>query len=415
MADSTNIAAASLTFSVLSFILLLVTLVFFLFPDFSKTIRAGINISGDSAGGIGSSFKMLGAFLGALSPDITLLSGFVSDVINGSFRYSVTSIIGVLAVVLHWGVAGLIHGFGSGAAPSAVSAAASVLASAAASSASTAQILGVGGEPTNPTPPAGTGPSTTMQALLRPAQVSGINIPQIKRSGPKSVGMSTISENVGAKPSGKASVKGALSSFPVRQQRSAAATSQANTQKLVANKLVGGGESEEEMQTGGAWEIPEDLRSSFNPCSIRGLGMFDISKSPMGMAALSSVFAVYLLDMTVNGKRSSKDVTVYLIFSSIVYGLNLFSYSQFKCYGSTFGEVAKSTILPIVLGFAAGSAGFSVLKTTFPAYLPLDQQRVDGPGASSKHATCAPPNDKDQFVCDAYKDGKRITSTVIDD
>lgn len=402
MADSTNIAAASLTFSVLSFILLIVTLVFFLFPDFSNTIRAGINISGSSgSGGFGSSLKMMGAFLGALSPDITLLSGFVSDIINGSFRYSVTSIIGVIAVILHWIVGGLVYGFSSSGSSSAVSAAAAALASAAASSASTAQILGVGSEPVNPTPPpsSGEGPSRSMRRAIR-------RVP-----GPGSVStMSSLPTAIG----------------PARVPRPGSRTATLNarlgpvipgTRPSRSVTLKGGAddEYEDDVQTGGAWEIPEDLRSSFNPCSIRGLGMFDISKSPMGMAALSSVFAVYLLDMIVNGKRSGKDVTVYLVFSGVVYGLNLFSYSQFKCYGTSFGEIAKSTILPIVLGVTAGSIGFSVLKTTFPAYLPLDQQRLDGPGSvSGKHATCAPPNDKDQFVCDAYKDGKRITSTVID-
>lgn len=396
MADTTtNLAAASLTFSVLSFIMLAITLIFFLFPDFSSTIKAGLARSG-SSGGFGTSFKMLGAFLGALSPDITLLSGFVSDIINGSFRYSVTSIVGVIAVILHWGVAGLVYGFAKDSAPSVVANAAAAVASAV--SAGPAQLLGTGGEPTNPTPPSsGNVQSRKLHGFLRRVPGPG-SVPR----GDRSV-MSEITPIPGA-ADGEQPSQGINGPTGVRFTRIR------NPPKRFIP--IGGG-NEEDGQTGGAWEIPEDLRNSFNPCSIRGLGMFDISKSPMGMAALSSVFAIYLMDMTINNKRAGKDVLLYLGFSGVVYGLNLFSYSQFKCYGDTVGTIMKSTILPIILGLSVGAASFATLKTTFPAYLPLDPQNVGDPALPSKHATCAPPNDQDQFVCDAYKDGKRVTSAIV--
>ena len=103
MVDTTGLAAASLTFSVLSFVMLIITLIVFLFPDFSASIRAGISRASGSGGGFFSNVKMVFALLGAFSPDITLLSGFVSDIVNGNFRYSVTSIIGIISVIVHWG------------------------------------------------------------------------------------------------------------------------------------------------------------------------------------------------------------------------------------------------------------------------------------------------------------------------
>jgi hypothetical protein len=149
--------------------------------------------------------------------------------------------------------------------------------------------------------------------------------------------------------------------------------------------------------------------SKFNPCSIRGLGMFDVAKSPMGMAALSSVFAVYILDMTIDKKRDTKDIGIYLGFSGIVYLLNLYSYSSFKCYGDTFGAAARASILPLAVGLIGGGAGFFALKYGFPSYLPLDPTTVNSPS----QPTCAPPNDQDQFVCDAWKDGKKISTAVV--
>jgi hypothetical protein len=391
MADpSTSLAAASLTFSILSFLLLAIALVFFLFPDFSNTIRAGISRVGSVDGG-GSTLAMMGAFLGALSPDIALLSGFVSDIMNGAFRYSVTSIIGVIAVILHWIVGGLVHGFSSDA-----SSGISNVASAVVSTATTAaeQLMGTGAE-------AAAAAATTRPSAPRrvraPGSVSTMSSMPTPALGPTSI---LRTANLNPRPA-TGSITGPTGS---RMSRSTQG-------RLPARFREGGGEEE---QTGGGWVIPADISAKFNPCSIRGLGMFDISKSPMGMAALSSVFSVYLLDMTVNSKRPTSDVLVYLTFSGVVYGLNLYAYSKFKCYGETFGEIAKSTVLPMIIGLAAGSSGFAVLQSTFPSYLPLDPKGMNSPSSpSGKHATCAPPNDQDQFVCDAYKDGKRITTAVV--
>lgn len=419
MADSSSLAAASLTFSILSFVLLAVALVFFLFPDFSKTIRAGLSRTG-SVDGAGSTLGMMGAFLGAFSPDIALLSGFVSDIMNGTFRYSVTSIIGVISVILHWIIAGLVHGFGSTTA--AVTDAAAAVASTVAASTSAAQVLGVGSEPTNPTPPpasSGQGPSRQSRSRWRhggPRSVSTMSSMPTPAIGPQSILRSAVitprqepSSPQETNSSQETSIYGPTGTRMTR-------STQGQRRRPRFGQDGGRADEEEDVQTGGQrWEIPEDIRSKFNPCSIRGLGMFDISKSPMGIAALSSVFSVYFLDMTVNSKRPTGDIMLYLFFSGAIYGLNLFAYSKFKCYGDSFGAIAKSTILPMIIGLAAGSSGFAVLQTTFPSYLPLDPKAQGSPAMPGKYAKCSAPNDKDEFVCDAYKDGKRISSTVIED
>lgn len=377
MTDTTqNLAAASLTFSVLSFMMLAGVLILFLFPDFTATLKAGVSKA--EGAGAGSSFKMMAAFFGVLSPDITLLSGFVSDIMNGAFRYSATSLIGIGAVILHWVVGGLVHGF-SGSAPTAVSSVASAVASTVAAQTPAAAVADFN---------VGTGAETGLPNL------TGF-MPKRPRA-PGSV--STL--NLGTP---------AVGSRPTR----AAASRARDTISRATAPARSVSFDESASQSGGAI-IPDYIQAKFNPCSIRGLGMFDISKSPMGIAALSSVFAVYLLDMFVDDKRSKKDIGVYLLFSGVVYGLNLFAYKEFQCYGDTYGDVAKSSILPMVIGLASGAAGYSVLKTTFPAYLPLDAQNIGSPAQPGTYAQCNAPNDKDQFVCDAYKDGKRISTTKLD-
>ena len=374
MADTTlNLAAASLTFSVLSFLMLVITLTFFLFPDFSATIRSGVSRLGGvgEASGGASAFTTFAAFLGALSPDITLLSGFITDVINGTFRNSVTSLIGIGSVILHWLVAGMVHGYGAGSMPTvAAETVTSIASSVAPISAAVDQLLGTGSE--NPT-----APSSGTSGLFR-------------RRGPGSVSTMSTIEGASPVPSGRGSRTAALNS-------------------RLGPAIPGARPSRSVNLRGGGGEIPSEMISKFNPCSIRGLGMFDIAKSPMGIAALSSVFAVYILDMTIDKKRDTKDIGVYLGFSGLVYLLNLYSYSSFKCYGDTFGSAAKASVLPLFVGLLGGTAGFFTLKYAFPSYLPLDATTVNSPS----QPTCAPPNDQDQFVCDAWKDGKKISTAVV--
>ena len=380
MTDTTqNLAAASLTFSVLSFLVLSIALVVYFFPSFSATISSGLgSLRGSSSGGFVDSLKMMGAFLGAFSPDITLLAGFVSDIMNGSFRYSVTSLIGVFSVIVHWmimGLYGMITGtrvMPSSNPVSTVTSAAASAAEAVTSAVAEIGALGVGAANGSTTGSTNPGPD--------PSNIARLRIPAVPRPAVRSVATNP-------------------SAFPIRETRPAAKRSAAQTQRLVARGAVGGA-------------LTGYLADKFNPCSIRGLGMFDISQSPMGMVALSSVFMVYILDMTVNAKRSTTDTIIYLLFAGGVYGLNVFAYKEFKCYGNTYSEILRSTLIPIAIGSTLGGIGFGILNSTFPSYLPLDSHTIGSPAAPGG-STCSPPNDKDQFVCDAYKDGKRVSSTTV--
>jgi hypothetical protein len=155
--------------------------------------------------------------------------------------------------------------------------------------------------------------------------------------------------------------------------------------------------------------------ANFNPCAIRGLGMFDTAGSPMGLAALGSIFAIYFLDMFVGNKRTPAEIGGYLGFSAAVFALNLFAFKQFNCLPDTsIGGLLRASALPLVIGLSVGSISFGVINASYPEFLPLDAQAITSDPQSSNQPRCGKPNDQDQFVCDAYKDGKRIsTSTVV--
>lgn len=380
MVDTTGLAAASLTFSVLSFVMLIITLIVFLFPDFSASIRAGISraSSGSGGGGFFSNVKMVLALLGAFSPDITLLSGFVSDIVNGNFRYSVTSIIGIISVIVHWGawrILRIFNFFSDGASPApapAVAAAAAVI-------------------------------SAVVPSAVVPSAIGA------QKFGTGTGSVSTLTRNIDralkAAKGNSASQSGDAVSL-LENKRRGENPNKNVSDRTRSNALSGGGE--EDIQTGGAWSMPPELASSFNPCAIRGLGMFDTTNSAMGMSALSAVWTVYMLDMVAGSKRTPGEIGGYVGFSAVVFGMNVYSYKTFQCYGS----LVMPMVLPIIVGLACGGIGYGVLRSSFPAYLPLDAQAINSPSAPSQ-PSCAPPNDKDQFVCDAYKNGKRVTTSVV--
>ena len=195
-----------------------------------------------------------------------------------------------------------------------------------------------------------------------------------------------------------------------RKTRSSAKKSAAATAKMAANKLVGG------------TQLPSMIADKFNPCAIRGLGMFDVKGSPMGLAALAAVFSVYFLDMTAGKKRTTTQIGGYMGFSTLALLFNIYAYREFGCFQDpSMMGIVKSSVFPLVTGFTIGGIGYSVLKSKYIDFLPLDGQVLDtgestGSGSSvpsENNPSCSAPNDDNQMVCDAYQDGKRITSVGL--
>ena len=402
-----SLAAASLTFSILSFITIVVGLLFLVFPGWLETIKSATSgISGSSSsGGFLDSIKVFAVLGGALAPDIVLLIGFISDLMNMKFRFSVTSLIGILAVVVHWGVGSLVFGSGSSA-PTIIEQVTQAASSAAAALAPGPSAPSV--SPGNPSQLLGVGTSTpTVLSSLgkkaekakTEAEFATARAEALEKKAASSVGTpSTID------------LADTRSEADARKTRSAAKKSAESTSKLAAQKKLGGS------------QLPSMIADKFNPCAIRGLGMFDVKGSPMGLAALAAVFTVYFLDMTAGKKRTTNQVGGYLGFSTLALLFNIYAYREFGCFQdpSVMG-ILKSAAFPLVTGFTIGGIGYSVLKSKYVDFLPLDGQVLDtgaatGSGSSvpSEHKpSCSAPNGDDQMVCEAYQDGKRITSVGL--
>lgn len=394
-----NLAIASLTFSVLSFLVIVIGLVLIFYPGMRESLQGVTSGMSSTGSGVMDNLKIAGVLGGALSPDVVLLIGFVSDLMNLKFRYSVSSLVGISAVILHWVVGGAIFGFSKGA-TSAVASAAAAVTSAVAPSAppeSGPQMFGVG----DPTAPAVTPPAVPEVRVRAPnTTVLG----KLQRSRPARPGSVSTGPDMGT-PLASAMPTTRTARFT----RPAADASKDKTSKLAANKQLGGA------------LLPDYITQKFNPCAIRGLGYFDIQGSPMGLAALSSIFMIYLLDMTVGNKRSSAQAGGFAGFSVAVFLLNIYAYRELKCIDSSSVTASlKALALPLTIGLLSGTGGYYILKNNYAEFLPLDGTHFDdgtgggdSPAQSRNQAHCNAPNDEGQMVCEAYQDGKRITTVPV--
>ena len=155
---------------------------------------------------------------------------------------------------------------------------------------------------------------------------------------------------------------------------------------------------------GGA-RLADIVNDQFNPCAVRGLGSFDVSKRPMGIAVLACIFFVYLLDMSVNKKRTTGEQISYWFVAAGVLGANIYAYRTLGCVDSWL-----SIIVPLAVGLAVGGSAFAIYQKLGPSYLPMDAEApsaAEGNAPTGEYSACASGNGGD-FVCDAYLNGQRI-------
>jgi hypothetical protein len=489
MADvsvSPGLLQGALAMSTITTILLLVLIVAMFNPQLVEQVRAALG--GVAAGGASpsmpSGLTVIFGILGAVAPDIALISGYVGDIVAGGlgkFRWSLTSILGIVAVVLNkliWGYAmggdsitrdltalgdaatrlrtgtGAVAARPGGGDAGGLAGLADVAGEIAA--------VGAAGGPVVPPPSGGGGGGVfaTAGGPLPTPPPPGVYTANAGRSvtfAPGSVGS-------GSTYPGSA-ILGALAPSPP----AARATSMRPTRKrgLGFGRPPGGISSSGRIvrpssiarasggQTGGA-RYPESITSS-NPCVIRGLGFLDTQSSPMGMVVLSFVFIVYFLDMWWNHKRTQSELAGNFFFGLFVLLVNAFALTVFDCYGTSGKDRAFAIVKALTIGLLFGGLIFILYQNTGQQYLPVDASPAslspdNGGGGSGNSGTivppggggattnlpcppaadgrsqtringicvpntgmsqCGGPNADDQFVCDAYKNGKKITTTVV--
>jgi hypothetical protein len=173
---------------------------------------------------------------------------------------------------------------------------------------------------------------------------------------------------------------------------------------------------------------PTDVPIISDLCGIPGLSGLYSSHIPQGPLFVSTIMGYIATYMTLKGSSTSTWVpfVTWIVISLLQYGVlardecltnmqGLFAGSSF------FGTISSGKLSPlwaIVLGGGTGAGLAAIIATYYHTSSGSSQKSVSPvtptPGATppSDVGTCSPPNDQDQFVCEAYKDGKLVTSTI---
>lgn len=165
-------------------------------------------------------------------------------------------------------------------------------------------------------------------------------------------------------------------------------------------------------------------------CTVPGFEALESIFAPQGIVLPVSIFTYFFIDFGVNRPPSEN------LGTAVLFGLYLATHIlvlwSSNCFTKYYWTNPFVTIgLGLLIGGALGSIGYGIVRGVTPQRLPSgtyiapapssDGSSTRGPtlgpggtplGASSSSVgRCSAPNDQDQFVCEAYKNGKLVSST----
>lgn len=474
MGDGTyQLLQGAIAMGTIATILLVVLLVAIVNPQLVDQIRSAIARRGSGAGvaAVNSpGMNVLVGVIGAIAPDIGLISGYLGDIVAGEFRYSMTSIVAIIATLINllvWGgladisdkfknVSGAVRNVTTGASsgrprdptqdivgPDGVGhTIASGPATALGFMQQTAQAASV------PEPVALPSATTAVvdavsnvQQVVAPVQAqvgrsqaqvrrSQAQVKPVKRRGsfPTTIPGSGINE-----PAGNPTINityGSANDRAIPESTDPLRKSSRFSKPSLAAREAWTGRGREQE---GGFRVPQEFANT-NPTVVRGLGFLDTQKSPMGIVILTCIFMVYVWDMGWNQKRSRPELVGNIIFGAFVLAMNFASYNIFESYGDNVKTRILNSGKAVIVGGLVGTIAFWIFHNLAPEYLPVDpspasinggftpssgscpsgQQLVNGRCQTIVGTPkCGGPNGSDQFQCDLYQNGKKITTSLV--
>lgn len=174
---------------------------------------------------------------------------------------------------------------------------------------------------------------------------------------------------------------------------------------------------------------PTSILTTGAGCTVPGFEALESVFAPQGIVLPASIFTYFFIDFGLNRPPSENIGTavlfgVYLITHIIV----LWSSNCFIKYYWTNPII--TILLALFIGGSLGAIAYGVVRSISPQKLPSSSntsiidsgptKKIVGPGGTLVGSTsvgvgrCSAPNDQDQFVCEAYKNGKLVSSTISD-
>ena len=161
----------------------------------------------------------------------------------------------------------------------------------------------------------------------------------------------------------------------------------------------------------------------------------DLKYFSHGIGITATVLSYYMFSAFYTGGSFQANSYGFSIFGTLLVVSMLQAFSLF--IQNTYGKCTVSplgSVLSLLIGFAVGGGTFGILKATAPDYLPYSSlpenftnlslggvfgkpaevslvksdAKKDAPDVQQSHKM----DDSDEFVCDLYKNGQLITTTV---
>jgi hypothetical protein len=186
------------------------------------------------------------------------------------------------------------------------------------------------------------------------------------------------------------------------------------------------------------------MRGGFVGCTVPGFESIESLYAPQGLVLPAAIFMYLIMDFGTH-RGASQNIglgvilpAILVLHSSVMWGLG--------CFNKYYWSNPMITIFAgFVVGALCGITGWGIVRSVAPDKLPTSALNPFGPSAplppptlgpggtaplgfggpvippggvgstrSPGVGTCSAPNDQDQFVCEAYKNGKLITTTIAE-
>jgi len=194
-------------------------------------------------------------------------------------------------------------------------------------------------------------------------------------------------------------------------------------------------ESREWLSTTPASINPFTSYQKFDICTVPGFEKLESVYAPQSIVLSVAIFMYFLIDFARN-RSPSQNIGLGVLFALIPVVIGGTMMKTDACKDSYFfrgAEFYKTILTAIVIGTVFGYLSWQTVSIVAPGKLPsainqrftVRENFVENPvikgskGSTAKPGdpgvgTCSAPNDQDQFVCEAYKNGKLVTTTIAE-
>ena len=145
------------------------------------------------------------------------------------------------------------------------------------------------------------------------------------------------------------------------------------------------------------------------PQILPGIASSSALNIPLGQLVIASIATIYVLDMAITTQGKSVGPIVSVSLLPVLYYIGTLMYG---CKYSIVGH-----LVTILVGIAVGGMTYGVLKGVYPEYLPVSSPVSPSLPPPNPNATCNASGGvgatEEEYTCDLYMNGQRVTSAVV--